>query len=386
MGGRTYQALGTKVTVDESGILIHSFLRGQMHVPWSLVDDVATTSATAPTRRRGRVVTVELSDGRSLDLPAPRERAERPDEFSAASRAILFTFEEHRSAAAAEFEDSMPDGFRESLARTVVYRGGLLQGLADRAGFGLLALFAVFGMVGIGGSIHSYERDLPAYRAYSAAGACTAAESATGTGSHAYCKVTDGDVFAPAYDSKSHVDAISVGPVSADGTGWTIVPTQDAFFTEGQPALDPLMSGTAVSYIAANGGKVASLVWNGATFQTWDSPVILHRRDLATLTASVCWTLLFVFLAARSLRRWRFTLPLKLVSAAVGSAFFAAAVIAGSTKDGTQRTSDAWIFGTILGISAGACLAVAIGYRPVVAGARRYMSRRYGGNAWTSID
>lgn len=371
VGGRTYRSFGATVGVDEAGVSVRSFLDGRMQLPWAAVDGVTTGSLPGRAGQPARVVIIELCDGSRVPLPAPRQRADRPSEFDAASREILRAFEEYREAATSEPEDAVPIGYRIELAFSVAQHGGFLRVLGANLGLGLLLLCGLAGVIGVGGSVHSYTRDLGAYNAYRAAGVCTAAKSAAGTAAHTYCNVADGYVDLTFNGSNGHVDTLTIGPAPAGDPWppsllqdeWTNGPTQMAVFAEGQSGLDPLRTGGGgLSYIAVNGGDIVSLTWLGITYQTPDSPELQHRYDLAGLTSAASWTVFFLLLSMRRLRRRRFTVPLRLALVAIAAAFVSAAVIAGSAKDGVENTSDASLFGTVLIASASACVVAAIGY------------------------
>lgn len=315
MEGKRFEARGgRRVLIDDEGIDLYSRRLGGMRVPWAAVIDVRISTPQRPDSRR--CLTARLVDERTVSLPAPIGSSRHAERFEAQAREILEAYKVRgaglRVSASGEPQDGIPVEYRlEALELIDEYAGPSRLVEFVRPGALALLVLLVLGLVGLGGSIHAYTRDLAVYDAYRAAAPCSAPMSVNGYADSAYCIVTDGVAEEPVGDPFDNIYSLSVGPslqsmalpagspdLPYDG------PVQYAFFATDQPALDGLQQNDPVEYIAANGGDVASVTLDGITYQTLDSPRAQHVYDCASLSAAAGFTLLFAcWLGLRVARR-----------------------------------------------------------------------------------
>jgi len=325
-----FTAAGASVLVDDKGIDARTPLAGGTRVVWSAIADVRVSVLGNRDRPR-RAVVLSLSDGSPLILPAPRERPGRAAEFDEASRRIIEAYESRRRAAA-EPQDQIPPEYRVAPVPPIESYGGVARRAETlvrsvRLGLVVLALGFIAGVVGLCGSVHSLGRDLPAYDSFRSPDSCSAQDAGSLIGTGRYCHVTDGVIDAVIRDPQGAVDALIVGPQAADGN-WTDTPTQDAYLPTTLPG-DP-EEGAHLDYVSQQPGDVASLVWQGTTYQTTESPQRQLFYDLASLIASGAWTLLFGLWFAFRVCRHRYTLPRAYALFTCAAACVCGAVTAGA--------------------------------------------------------
>lgn len=205
-----------------------------------------------------------------------------------------------------------------------------------RAGFVVLFILFAGSVFGLGGSIHSYARDLGTYDAYRAAPSCSASDAADGNATSEYCDVSDGSVDA-ALAADAPIYSLGVGPSSTmlaiPGLAVVTIPDttgQQAFFDHDESALAGLQVGDPVDYVTLNGGNVASVTVHGVTYQTLDSPQSQQLFDTAGIVAASACVLLFGFWLVLRLARRRLTTAWSAPLVACATALAAALATAGT--------------------------------------------------------
>lgn len=303
MEGKEYRSRGACVRIDDTGIDIRDWYLGGRRLPWPVIVDVkAGTRAIGGAKRR--CLELEIVDGSRLILPAPIGPPRGSALFEEQAREIFQACGEHGAGGptgpAGEARDEIPTRYRmDQLRRVEVYAGpSPLPLFGQPLNIYLLLLFLV-GLVGIVGSVHSYTRDLGGYDAYRAARSCTASVSAAGSAGPAYCIVDDG-VVTQALTQLDGSYSVDVGPASDPDASVR----QHAVFKTDPSALNSLAEGASVDYVAADGGDVASITYDGTTYRTTDSPQSQDVYDWASVFRSLGW-MLFIggLLALRVTRR-----------------------------------------------------------------------------------
>jgi hypothetical protein len=301
--GKEYRSRGACVRIDDTGIDIRDWYLGGRRLPWPVIVDVkAGTRAIGGAKRR--CLELEIVDGSRLILPAPIGPPRGSALFEEQAREIFQACGEHGAGGptgpAGEARDEIPTRYRmDQLRRVEVYAGpSPLPLFGQPLNIYLLLLFLV-GLVGIVGSVHSYTRDLGGYDAYRAARSCTASVSAAGSAGPAYCIVDDG-VVTQALTQLDGSYSVDVGPASDPDASVR----QHAVFKTDPSALNSLAEGASVDYVAADGGDVASITYDGTTYRTTDSPQSQDVYDWASVFRSLGW-MLFIggLLALRVTRR-----------------------------------------------------------------------------------
>jgi hypothetical protein len=141
---RTYQIGRERLAVDEQGLAWHRPGRGPVEVPWAVIGMLRVEEVEHGPRPR-RVLRAHLSDGRTLELPAPVEAGE-----------VLKAWRASFAARGRPPHDAMPADYRRAVAHGIdlgdvvdgepapapaaesrvggVYRSGLSRAVVDEAG------------------------------------------------------------------------------------------------------------------------------------------------------------------------------------------------------------------------------------------------------------
>lgn len=326
-----------------------------------------------------------------MSLPAPVGGSGDSARYEAQAREIVEACRIHgagpRETATGEPQDEIPLKFRLDQARGINYYAGpsKLLPFAQRGNIILLALVAV-SLYGLGGCIHTCLRDLPAYNSYRSVSPCQAAFVGDGVGPH-YCSVTDGVVEQPMKQPVTGLYEVVVGPVeqSADENSVEMGDTVSeipAFFGTDQPALEKLVAGQRVDYVADNyGDKVLSVTVGGVTYQTVDSAQLQSRSqyvdDWASVFEMALLVLVFAGVLVMRLCRRRLVDPWAVVPVALIAAFLASCSADGDGSTTTAPTSVAYLLWVIGIVAACTAAGLALSGRLFRRRARRPVSRRH---------
>jgi hypothetical protein len=343
MEGKAFRARGGRVHIDDAGIDVYSRRNGGLRLPWPVILDIEVDRS-----EKRHALRVRVANGTSLALPAPTGDPGHPGLFDAQAREIIEAYKERgaglRVSASGEPRDEIPVDYRLAAIEQIGHYGEPSR-LFEFARPGRITLVLVFlaALFGLGGSVHSYLRDLPVYDAYRAAPHCSAAAaaaaSAAGGSEPSYCTVTDGAVQQIVASPEQGVYEMSIG---TDGDLYA-GPIQFGFWSTDPPALENLLPGDRVDYVAVDGGNVASITLHGVTYQAIDSPQVRHVSDSASLFASAFFALVFASLLVLKIARRRLLglwalLPL----------MFTAAFIVNVAADGGQASTPFSSVGALL--------------------------------------